>query len=139
MNNKKVYIPKEEIKLSFSRSSGAGGQNVNKVASKVTAKWSISNSNSFTEAQKALIYKKLTNRINSDGELIVVSESERSQLQNKTLAVAKLRVLVTKALQKIKKRKPTKESVSSKLRAIESQKKRASLKVKRRKTKDTLD
>ena len=130
--NKKFYIPTNEIKVSFSRSSGAGGQNVNKVSSKVIARWQIKNSSVLTTEQKNRLRVKLANRINLIDELVVTSETERSQLQNRILATAKLRTLVTKALYKPKKRQATKPSKSSKLKAVESNKKHSRLKAERR-------
>jgi ribosome-associated protein len=99
------FLP--ELQFQASRSSGAGGQNVNKVSSKVELRFNVVNSQLLDESQKALILQKLKNQINSEGELIVVSQEDRSQLKNKTLVIKKFKALLVKALTVAPKRKPT--------------------------------
>jgi ribosome-associated protein len=102
-----------EIHFSSSRSSGPGGQNVNKVNSKVTGKLDVLNSTAFTPEQKELLLKKLQSKITTDGALILSSQDKRSQLDNKKAVVDKFRKLISKALEKKKIRKATKRSKSS--------------------------
>ena len=102
----------KEITFKTSRSGGKGGQNVNKVSSKVELNINIKSSALFTEEQKATLLNKLSNRINSDGVLQVVTEEDRSQLRNKEKSVEKLIALLNNALQKVKVRKPTKPGKS---------------------------
>jgi ribosome-associated protein len=102
-----------ELVFSNSRSSGPGGQNVNKVNSKVTAKLDIRNSTAFTPEQKELLMKKLDSKLTVDGLLILSSQEKRSQLDNKEAVVDKFRKLISKALEKKKARKKTKPSKSS--------------------------
>nr|WP_079700724.1 alternative ribosome rescue aminoacyl-tRNA hydrolase ArfB [Daejeonella lutea] len=97
-----------EITFKTSRSGGKGGQNVNKVSSKVELNINISSSSIFTESQKFRIVEKLSNRINSDGILQIVTEESRSQLKNKERSVEKLIWLLTNALREVKLRKATK-------------------------------
>lgn len=119
--NTKLHIPVREIKISFARSSGAGGQNVNKTATKVIARWSIENLKMSTE-EKARIRAKLDNRINNNNEVVVDSERERSQTQNRALAILRLQTLVSKALKVPKKRRLTRPTRASKLRRLEAKK-----------------
>lgn len=111
-----------EIKYSFSRSSGAGGQNVNKVNSKVELRFSITESELLTEEQKNILYSKLENRINNKGELILTSQVDRSQLKNKELVTTMFFNLIKKALTLRKKRKATKPSKSSKETRLKNKK-----------------
>ncbi len=97
-----------EAKFSASKSSGPGGQNVNKVNTKVELRFDVQNSILLTDEEKMLVFKKTTNKINKEGELIVVSQSERSQIENKEKAIEKLNSIIEKALQKDKKRIATK-------------------------------
>lgn len=90
-----------------SRSSGSGGQNVNKVETKVEAYVNIASLECFTEEQQTTILSKCANRVNSLGELSVTCSEKRSQLQNKKLASEKLLDLIEKALKPVRKRKPT--------------------------------
>jgi ribosome-associated protein len=102
-----------ELEFSTSRSSGPGGQNVNKVNSKVTAKLDVRNSTAFTPGQKELLLEKLHSKLTTDGVLIMSSQDKRSQLENKIAVVEKFRKTISKALQKKKARKATKPSKSA--------------------------
>ncbi len=116
-----MHIPAREIKVSFAKSSGAGGQNVNKTATKVVARWSIDGS-SMTMEEKMRVRAKLANRINNNNEVVISSQAERSQMQNRALVILRLQTLVDKALNVPKKRRPTRPSKASKLRRLESKK-----------------
>lgn len=98
----------KEVIFKTSRSGGKGGQNVNKVSSKVELVFNITNSYFFTEEQKALLQERLTHRLDTEGNLHIVSQEDRSQLLNKQRTVIKLVDLLTKCLHVQKKRKPTK-------------------------------
>ncbi len=86
----------------------------------------------LTDEEKARVREKLANRINNEDELVVMSEEERSQPQNRALAIARLESLVAGALRVPKKRRPTRPTRASKLRRIESKKQRSEIKVARR-------
>jgi ribosome-associated protein len=99
---------KNEVLISATKSSGPGGQNVNKVNTKVELRLDINKSKLLSEDDKLVVFSKLKNKINSLGELIIVSQSERTQLKNRENAIAKLNLLIANALKIEKKRKTTK-------------------------------
>jgi ribosome-associated protein len=98
----------KELTFKTSRSGGKGGQNVNKVSSKVELIFNPQNSLLFTDDEKVLLLERLANRLDSEGNLHIVSQEDRSQLLNKQRTVIKLVKLLTQCLQVEKKRKPTK-------------------------------
>jgi ribosome-associated protein len=100
----------KEVTYKTSRSGGKGGQNVNKVSSKVELLFDINQSNLFTEEEKELLLAKLQGRLNRDGHLQVMSEEERSQYLNKERALEKLQLILTHALHRPKARKVSKPS-----------------------------
>jgi len=107
-----------EFTFATSRSSGPGGQNVNKVNSKVELRFSVEQSLLLSDREKQIIMNKLKNRINSESELIITVQTDRSQLKNKEDAIAKFYELLIKALTPSKLRratKPTKASVEKRL------------------------
>ena len=113
---------KAELKFRTSRSSGPGGQSVNKVSTKVELMFDVWNSNVLSIEQKEIVLKKLKNRINSEGTLQLFSEETRSQLKNKELVIERFLQLLEEALKPIKKRKPTKPSKTSKEKRLKSKK-----------------
>jgi len=111
-----------EFKFSTSRSSGPGGQNVNKVSSKVELRFNVVESMLLVDQEKEILLIVLANKINNEKELIIVSQSERSQLANKEKVIEKFYSLISKALTPQKKRKPTKPSKRAIEKRIESKK-----------------
>jgi ribosome-associated protein len=109
----------KEFVFNASRSSGPGGQNVNKVNSKIELRFNISESSMLSEEEKALIFEKLATKITDSGEIVVVSQSERSQMRNKELAIEKFTNLLVKAFTIKKVRKPTKTSRAAKEKRLE--------------------
>ena len=113
----------KELNFKTSRSSGAGGQNVNKVETAVTVLWEVSESEFFNERQKALINEKLKNRINLEGFLFLTVSESRTQLMNKNKAIEKILEIVNKSLIVPKTRIATKPSRAKKEKRLESKKK----------------
>ncbi len=132
MNFDKTDLQKE-ISYKTSRSGGKGGQNVNKVSTKVELLFSVTNSLLFTDEEKALLNEKLQNRLNKDGLIQVICDEERSQYLNKEKAVEKLVVLLTKALHVPKVRKAAKVSKAAKAARLEGKRRQADKKESRRK------
>lgn len=125
-----------ELTFSASRSSGPGGQHVNKTSTKVELRFNIPNSVLFTDEEKDILIDKLKNKINSEGELIIISQESRSQLKNKETALTKFYELLEKALTPLKKRKPIKLTQAAKEKRLEA-KRIQSKKKEQRKAPDT--
>ncbi|MBD1397302.1 aminoacyl-tRNA hydrolase [Pontibacter sp. JH31] len=121
----------KELSFQASRSGGAGGQNVNKVASKVELRFQVSESELLTDDEKLLVLEKLANRINSEGYLQVICQTERSQLRNKDLCIDRFYELLRQALTRQKKRNATKPTRASVKRRLESKKRQADKKSNR--------
>ena len=117
-----------EFVFKTSRSSGKGGQNVNKVSSKVELDFDVWASKLLTGEQKFRIAHKLFHRINKEGILQIIAQSERSQLANKEIAVKKFHELLEKALIPDKKRLKTKPSRSAKEKRLTSKKRKSEVK-----------
>jgi ribosome-associated protein len=118
----------KEFVFAVSRSSGPGGQNVNKVSSKVELRFNIGLSSAFSVEEKEKIQQKLKNKITKDGELLLVSQSERTQLMNKIVAIEKFYDIVSKALTVQKSRRSTRPTLSSKIKRLEGKRNRGNIK-----------
>jgi ribosome-associated protein len=117
-----------EFIFSTSRSSGPGGQNVNKVSTKVELRFNLLLASAFSEKEKELIFTRLKNRINKESDIILVSQSERTQLMNKEVVVDKFYDIVSKALTIQKKRRSTRPTLSSKIKRLEGKRSRGKIK-----------
>lgn len=127
----KIYIPWNELDISVTRSSGAGGQHVNKTNSAVQLRFSISNSLVLSETQKDKIRKKLAHKLVQGDELLIRCEEERDQKRNKETAYENLNKLINFALIEPKKRIATKPKKSAVRNRLDSKKSRGEIKKNR--------
>lgn len=124
-------IPDREIQVRTSRSGGPGGQNVNKVETRVEVLWNLDESPGFRDAEKDRVRAVLGKRVGSDGTIRVVSQRHRSQSRNREAAIERLRELVRHALTPRKKRRPTGPTAASREARLEAKRRRASVKRER--------
>ncbi|MFL5488236.1 MAG: alternative ribosome rescue aminoacyl-tRNA hydrolase ArfB [Gemmatimonadaceae bacterium] len=123
--NESLSIPRNELDVRVSRSSGAGGQHVNKTSSRVEIFWSVRDSRAPTEEQRSRLTEKLASRMTTEGSIRVVASDMRSQSRNRELAEQRLAELVRRALIIPKKRKPTKPSRASKEARLDAKKRQS--------------
>ncbi|MGJ8660885.1 MAG: alternative ribosome rescue aminoacyl-tRNA hydrolase ArfB [Bacteroidota bacterium] len=126
-----IQLLETEIKFKISKSGGPGGQNVNKVATKVELDFDVRNSQFLTDEQKARIELKLAPRITNDGILQIVSQTERSQLKNKQVVRERFSTLIEDCFKIVKKRRATKISKGVKERRLLAKKRRGEIKKQR--------
>ena len=134
--NSKIQIPENELEFKISRSSGPGGQNVNKLNTKVAVNFDIENSGALNAEQKEIILRKLGYRLTKDNKLIVVSQQFRTQRANRDYAVEKLEGLIENALRKVKTRRPTRPTRTAVEKRLKSKKMKSLLKRQRREITD---
>jgi ribosome-associated protein len=122
----------QELVFSFSRSSGPGGQHVNKVNTKVHVKFDVVHSGILTSDQKSILLDKLKNKLTKEGVLLLSSQEARSQLSNKIIVIEKLDALFEQAFKRKTIRKPTKPSKASVKRRLENKKHQSEKKANRK-------
>jgi ribosome-associated protein len=127
-----LAIPDEELTFVFSRAGGPGGQNVNKVATRVTLLFDVAGSRGLTPDQKERILSRLATRVSRAGVLRVVCQTARSQAANRALAIERFAALLRSALRREKPRTATRVSAAEKERRLAEKRLRARLKRGRR-------
>ncbi len=126
-----ISISENELVFKFSRSSGPGGQNVNKVNTRVTLVFDLANSTNLSDVQKKRILKRLAARTSKEGVIRVVSQRHRTQKANRKAVIERLQQLLTSAMETKPARKKTKLPASVKRRRLEEKKRRSILKKQR--------
>jgi ribosome-associated protein len=121
----------KEFIFSATRSSGPGGQNVNKVNTRIELRFNITDSHILSEDEKEILSGKLGNKITGDGDIIIISQAERSQFENKRIAIEKFYILLSKALTFKKKRVPTLPRAAAIAKRLDVKRKRSEIKKSR--------
>ncbi len=130
--DERLEIDDAEISYATSRSSGPGGQNVNKVETRVTLLYPVDASPSLSDGQKARLRERLATRISKEGVLRVVSQKHRTQAANREAARERFAELVREALAPVRERRPTRVPKAVRRKRIESKRRRGRLKRDRR-------
>ncbi len=133
-----IIIDESELQEEFVRSSGPGGQNVNKVASAVQLRFDVAATKALPEGVRRRLIKLAGNRMTNDGELVIEAKESRSQHENRAEARAQLVALIRRATVKPKKRRKTKPSYAARQRRLDQKKRRGALK-KLRQSKPRID
>ena len=128
----KLKIPLREFRFTFARSSGPGGQHVNKVNTKATLRWSVSSSRSLPEGVRGRFVARYRRRITSEGELVLTSQRFRDAGRNVADCLEKLRNMLGEVAVAPKRRKPTKPTAASVRRRLEQKRRRSKKKDSRR-------
>jgi ribosome-associated protein len=132
--NETLSIPRSELDVRVSRSSGAGGQHVNKTSSRVEIFWNVLGSRALTDEQRGRLREKLASRLTTEGSIRVVASDMRSQSRNRELAEERLADLVRRALVVPRKRRATKPTRAAKEARLDSKKRHSTKKRDRRDT-----
>jgi len=127
-----VSIPMSELHFRFARSSGPGGQHVNRSATQVELLFDVANSPSLDETQRRRVLRKLKSRIDKEGILHLVSQETRSQLRNREEVVERFQELMREVLHVPKRRRPTRPTQGARERRLEEKRRRSQIKRRRR-------
>lgn len=131
--NTSLSITAREIRITATRASGPGGQNVNKLATRITLRFNVDGSPSLTDSQRSLIREKLAGQIAKNGDLVLHEERSRTQGANRKLAMEKFRLLIAGALRKPRKRIPTAAGAGEREKRLREKKREGAKKLQRRK------
>jgi ribosome-associated protein len=130
--NPELSIPMSELQFRFSRSSGPGGQHVNRTETRVELIFDVRSSPSLTDDQRRRLLQRLGRHLDTGGVLHVISSETRSQLENRIRATERFRILLAGALRRRRRRVPTAPSVAARERRITTKKERSTIKQSRR-------
>ncbi|PKL76238.1 MAG: aminoacyl-tRNA hydrolase [Candidatus Melainabacteria bacterium HGW-Melainabacteria-1] len=134
--NPKLSIPLDALEFQSTRSSGPGGQNVNKLETKIILRFDIAQSPLLSESQRERLLEQLASRLTNDGVLILSSQEHRSQLANREAAVARFVNLLREALKPVRRRIPTRPSAGARQQRLTLKKQRQRIKQQRQKSWD---
>lgn len=134
--NDDVGIPPAELSFRFSRSSGPGGQHVQKTSTRVELLFDVANSPNLTDKQRAQVLERLAGYVDSSGVLHLTAQSERSQWRNREEAVARFQTLMRGALRRRKRRRSTRPTVASRERRLREKRRRSEIKRGRSKVRE---
>ncbi len=137
--NDKVQVPLSELVFTASRASGPGGQHVNTTDSRIQVRWNVLESDALTEAERTLIRKNLASRLTESGDLILASDTHRSQRRNREDVTQRLAALLREALIPPKPRKKTKPTRASREKRLDEKRKKSRTKENRGKKFDDRD
>ena len=126
-----IQVPLREFEFTFARSSGPGGQNVNKVSSKATLRWAVVRSPSLPEPVRERLLLAVKNRLTVEGELLITSQRFRDAGRNVADCLEKLRSLVAEAAQPVRRRRPTRPTRGSVQRRLQTKRKQSESKQRR--------
>ena len=130
--NESLLIPRSELDVKASRSSGAGGQHVNKTSSRIEISWNISDSRVLSEEQRERLLARLASRLSESGSIRTVASNTRSQVRNRDAACARLADVVARALAVPRKRRPTRRPRAANEARLDEKKKHSEKKRERK-------